>query len=137
MESYDRFSKIAGIISAILLGIYFLTPSCDEKSSDETKTPMHYSWNNAVGDKVIVNLNSDGSGRMRMELAQTGSGLYEMAYGSNKEPIACSWQKINYSGGYIKITIPRQGDVWIKGGYVYTDYDDMLARDTQRAMKLN
>lgn len=131
MESYDKFSKIGGVVFVIVMALFMFAPQIKQKIASE-KVQSYYSYYDAVGNKVIINLNKDGSGTIKMQYAKTSSGLEEYM---SKEPVACSWS--NYTGlGYLAI-YSRSGDIYIKDGYAYFNTLDMEAKDPKRRCKLN
>ena len=129
-------SKVVFIVIAIAFGLWMFMPQIKESiASKNFKT--YYSYYDAVGNKVIINLNKDngsdsGSGTIRMEYSKTSSGLEQYL---SKEPIPCSWS--NYTAlGYLAI-YSRQGEIFIKDGWAYFDQWDMEAKDKRRGCKLN
>ncbi len=140
MESYNNFSKKGGIITIIAIALFVFGPGLLDKikeANDTKNFKTYYSYYDAVGNKVIINLNKDGSGiesgsgTIRMEYAKTSSGLEQYL---SKEPTPCSWS--NYSGDYIFIS-SRNGYIYIKDGWAYFDKMDMDAKDRSRGCKLN
>lgn len=141
MESYDKFAKKSGIITMIAIALFVFGPNLLDKikeANDTKNFKTYYSYYDAVGNKVIINLNKDGSGiesgsgTIRMEYAKTSSGLEQYL---SKEPIPCSWS--NYTAlGYLAI-YSRQGEIFIKDGWAYFDQWDMEAKDKHRGCKLN
>lgn len=120
-------SKIVVNFKSLLMivTIGFLSQGCSNVED-------HYSYYDAGGNKVIINLDKGGSGTIKMEYAKTSSGLEEYM---SKEPIACSWN--NYSSlGYLAI-YSRLGDIYIKDGWAYFTQLDMKAKDRKRGCKLN
>lgn len=132
-NSNSNREKIITIICMVGLALFILSRSCGNDSSSSN----NYSYYDAVGNKVIINLNSDRSGTIRMEYAKTSSGLEEYM---SKEPIACSWGNYILPAGdkYIRIDT-RSESIYIRNGdkYAYFDLQDMKARDTKRGCKLN
>ena len=132
-NSNSNREKIITIICMVGLALFILSRSCGNDSSSSND----YSYYDAVGNKVIINLNSDRSGTIRMEYAKTSSGLEEYM---SKEPIACSWGNYILPAGdkYIRIDT-RSESIYIRNGdkYAYFDLQDMKARDTKRGCKLN
>ena len=132
-NSTSNREKIITIICMVGLALFILSRSCGNDSSSSN----NYSYYDAVGNKVIINLNSDRSGTIRMEYAKTSSGLEEYM---SKEPIACSWGNYILPAGdkYIRIDT-RSESIYIRNGdkYAYFDLQDMKARDTKRGCKLN
>lgn len=132
-NSNSNREKIITIICMVGLALFILSRSCRNDSSSSN----NYSYYDAVGNKVIINLNSNRSGTIRMEYAKTSSGLEEYI---SKEPIACSWGNYILPAGdkYIRIDT-RSESIYIRNGdkYAYFDLQDMKARDTKRGCKLN
>ena len=132
-NSNSNREKIITIICMVGLALFILSRSCGNDSSSSN----NYSYYDAVGNKVIINLNSDRSGTIRMEYAKTSSGLEEYM---SKEPRACSWGNYILPAGdkYIRIDT-RSESIYIRNGdkYAYFDLQDMKARDTKRGCKLN
>lgn len=143
MESYDKFAKKGGIITMIAIALFVFGPDLLDKikeANDTKNFKTYYSYYDAVGNKVIINLNKDGSGiesgsgTIRMEYAKTSSGLEQYL---SKEPTPCSWYYYSYSSlGYLHIS-SRNGDIYIKDGWAYFDRFDMDAKDRNRGCKLN
>ena len=132
-NSNSNREKIITIICMVVAALFFLSRSCGNDNSSSN----NYSYYDAVGNKVIINLNSDRSGTIRMEYAKTSSGLEEYM---SKEPVACSWGNYILPAGdkYIRIDT-RSESIYIRNGdkYAYFDLQDMKARDTKRGCKLN
>lgn len=128
LSSYKTWERIILIATAIGALIYFYSPTKD--STNDTKS--YYSYYDAAGNKVIINLNEDESGTIRMEYAPTSSGLEQYL---SKEPIPCSWFYYS-SSEYLQI-YSREGDIYIKDGYAYFSYQDMKSKDSTRRCKLN
>lgn len=131
-SSYKTWKDIAIIVISVL-AIVYVVPNIFNSSEDiDNDIENYYSYYDAVGNKVVINLNEDGSGTIKMIYAKTSSGLEEYM---SKEPIPCSWD--NYTGlGYLAI-YSRQGNIYIKDGWAYFDTLDMEAKDKKRGCKLN
>ena len=115
------------------LGVYFyIDYTTQSNNSHEDYHEYYYSYYDAVGNKVIINLNDDKTGTIRMEYAKTSSGLEEFM---SEEPVACSWYYYK-SSDYLHIS-SRHGDIYIRDGYAYFDYTDVKSKDIKRGCKLN
>ena len=137
-------SYVGPIILGIIVGLstFFMEigPSDNEDSTQSSEIEYEskksfrsfYSYYDAAGNKILINLNEDGTGTIRKVYARTSSGLE--SYMSN-EPIACSWEEYAYIK-CIEIT-SRSGDIYIRDGYAYFEYIDMKAKDIKRGCKLN
>lgn len=132
ISDFSRYINWQNIAIAIV-AFFFVIPNIFNSLGDsENDIEKYYSYYDAVGNKVVINLNEDGSGTIKMIYAKTSSGLEEYM---SKEPIPCSWD--NYTGlGYLAI-YSRQGDIYIKDGWAYFDTLDMEAKDKNRGCKLN
>lgn len=121
--------KIWRNLILLAIGLFLLSPMI---FSDDDSVENYYSYNDAGGNRVVINLEEDGTGTIRMEYAKTSSGLEEYM---SKDPIACSWR--NYSGlGYIQIK-SRQGNIYIRDGWAYFSTQDVESKDYTRGCKLN
>lgn len=132
ISDFSRYINWQNIAIAIV-AFFFVIPNIFNSIEDsENDIEKYYSYYDAVGNKVVVNLNEDGSGTIKMIYAKTSSGLEEYM---SKEPIPCSWD--NYTSlGYLAI-YSRQGNIYIKDGWAYFDTLDMEAKDKKRGCKLN
>lgn len=132
ISDFSRYINWQNIAIAIV-AFFFVIPNIFNSLGDsENDIEKYYSYYDAVGNKVVINLNEDGSGTIKMIYAKTSSGLEEYM---SKEPIPCSWD--NYTGlGYLAI-YSRQGNIYIKDGWAYFDTLDMEAKDKKRGCKLN
>lgn len=129
-SSFSSFINWQNIAIAVFAIVFILPKIFSVYVNDDVE--KYYSYYDAVGNKVVINLNEDGSGTIKMEYAKTSSGLEEYM---SKEPISCSWD--NYSSlGYLAI-YSRQGNIYIKDGWAYFNTLDMEAKDKKRGCKLN
>ena len=131
-SSYKTWKEIAYSVIFVIAMVYVNQNFFNSSEDIENDIEKNISYYDAVGNKVVINLNEDGSGTIKMIYAKTSSGLEEYM---SKEPIPCSWD--NYTGlGYLAI-YSRQGNIYIKEGWAYFDELDMEAKDKKRGCKLN
>lgn len=124
---FSNYTTWRNIIIAVI-AIAFIGPQI----LNNNKIEDYYSYYDAVGNKVVINLDKDGSGTIKMIYAKTSSGLEEYM---SKEPIPCSWSNLS-TLGYLVI-YSRQGNIYIKDGWAYFDELDMNSKDKKRGCKLN